>query len=190
MARGLKKGEEVFVPRALIGANVNAMSAYYRTEIYECEGDGVYLVSDPSGREHSIHARHLLRGQAVALILIEDGKSTTTLLDPLHDSIFQYLKLLLPDEAIRSIRADSVSALALKWDAVKEGVSIVVIIGHGHITGSGIVFALDGLVKAQDFLGCFGVPLDSVYFLSMACYSGQEDFGKPFSGSSGFLVGR
>lgn len=181
MASKLKEGEQVFVPRALINASLDAISAYYRTKVAAIKGGGVVTISYPNGTFRDVHARHLVRGNGVALILIEDGQSTKLLLDPLHDSIFNYLKLLLPDDSIKLVRVDSLKSLAQSWSSIQDDVGIVVFIAHGIETGEGIYFAVGGLVKAPALLGILGNPKDSKYFLSLACYSGKQPFGEEFS---------
>ncbi|QSR47956.1 hypothetical protein [Aeromonas veronii] len=115
------------------------------------------------------------------IVSIGDFETETALIDPLSKSVLQYARLLLPDDALLSIKLRSLSELKTIWQRDQAAYSHVVIVGHG--SKSGIKFGVDGWVSAETFqqevLRVWGGSKKTI--ISLCCKTGYKAFGGTLS---------
>lgn len=148
--------------------------------------DRSITVDDGAGGTVEIASRLAHKSSLGFLVLrVGDLNTETLLLDPLAKSVLQFMRLLVPDEDLRSVELRTMAELKFHWAANHGSTSHVVLIGHG--SSAGLAFVGDGLVHASDLaaeLEAAGTGSSAKAFISLACLTGRADFGKPFSNSS------
>lgn len=115
---------------------------------------------------------------AILVLTISDIASEDNLLRPLAKSITQYLRLLLPDDRVRSFQVRSPDELRTVW-AMQHAVRTHVVL-IGHCDGRSIVFGVGGSLTATQ-LGDLLAGAQPKHFVSLACKSGLRDFAATFS---------
>jgi hypothetical protein len=106
MAKGLKVGDSVYVPRARLGSGSDGPSALVRLTVQALEGRSI--VVNPNGSSSvTVASSAAHKDIGVMILRIGDFESETALLDPLAKSLLQYCRLLLPDDMIiqREVRS-------------------------------------------------------------------------------------
>jgi hypothetical protein len=202
MAKNLKIGETVFVPRTLLcfdrnghpyssrqaaiqSNDVNAYSIYFRTKVDAVDrAQAQITVSNWTGKSVTIHARDALRVQAIGIIVINDGAPTLTgksMLDHLAEAYSSYAQLLLPSSEVIRINATSKATLKQEWITKSDKFHFAIIIAHGHVNGEGLAFNVDGLVSSSDLADIFSTTNNPKTFISAACYTGTIGFAGIFS---------
>jgi len=183
MARNLRVDQEVFVPWARLGVAQAGPSALTRATVAAVQGRRVVLNLPGGGRSRPIGASLVHETDAAILLMrIGDFATESTLLDPLAKSLLQYLRLLLPDDAVRVLELRSVAELTRSWVDNAPAHTHVVLVGHG--TQRSITFGVDGAVLAEALAQHLVVnPARSWSFLSLCCQTGYAEFSRTFSRS-------
>ena len=182
MARELRVGETVWVPRGRVGMDPgNYPVPFAQGTITEVVRRSV-RVDLPGGVIVLIAASAVHRDIGILSIKVGDFVSEATLLDPLAKSVGQFCRLLLPDDWVRLLSVRSVTECRKAW-TLNHGVATVVILS-GHGGPDSFVFGVDGPIGGQTL----GDELDQAVpgctpkiFISLGCMTGQAAFARPFS---------
>jgi hypothetical protein len=175
-------GEHVLVPAAqLPSPETQPFALMQRTVL--AQNLRSIRVEDGAGGTVDVASRLVHPATLGFLVLkIGDLNTETTLLDPLSRSILQFLRLLLPDQDVRSISLRTLHELDAHWTTYHSGTSHVVLVGHGSATSIGFV---DGGPVAGDVLASrleqLAPNTSPKTFVSLACLTGRAGFAKPFS---------
>lgn len=180
MARQLTVGMQVYVPVARIGS-FDHPSALYRTSVQAVTGRSV-VVSTPGGSTAQVATSAVHTSIGVLILRFGHLETEDTLLDPLAKSLLHFGRLLLTDDCIRLLEVRSLQELGLFWQRDHANYAHVVVIGHG--SPESVTLAVDGEVVAERLADVFGCPVGvkPKTFVSLACKTGQAEFGKKFSG--------
>ena len=124
-------GDQVLVPIARIRGFETYQKSLYPTTIVSIDKRSIQvnlkdgLISDKIGNS--------LCHKNVKVLILEIGDMETedTLLDPLNKSILQYIRLLLPDDMVISLKIRNITELEYFWKKNHNINSHVVLIGHG-----------------------------------------------------------
>ena len=117
------------------------------------------------------------------MIAIGDFSTEETLLDPLADTVRQFLRLLVPDDQLRSIKVRGLEELTKFWKVNHAAYSHVILIAHGD--KDRMTFAADESVTVKEMQSAFeNVDGTRKTFISLSCRTGHEAFGSRFSQSS------
>jgi hypothetical protein len=179
MAKGLKVGNMVYVPRARLGLSVDDPSAFYRTAVRDI-ADRSIEVDMPNGTTTWVacSAAHLDIG--VFILRIGDFDTEANLLDPLTKSLLQYCRLLLPDDMVLLREVRSRNELRHLWEQDHAAYSHLIVVGHGR--KDAIRFGVEDWATAEDFAGTLTVPnVTSKSIISLGCKNGYAAFGQELS---------
>lgn len=179
MARRLKVGDTVYVPRARLGLAVDGASAFWRSTVHSVMERSVE-VDLPGGEMTSVasSAAHLNMG--VVIVRIGDYQTETTLLDPLKKSLLHYCRLLLPDDMVQAWDVRAPQELRELWKKNHRACSHLVVIGHGR--DDAIRFGLDDWVDAATFAELLQASkVTQKIVTSLACKTGYAAFAQALS---------
>lgn len=180
MARDLKVGETVYIPRSRLNLPQDGPDAFYRTRVQEVDGRSIRVALAGGDWSQPVATSAVHRSIGVMLLRIGDFQTEATLLDPLAKSILQYLRLLLTDDYVilRSVR--SVAEMVKYWTQDHGAFSHVIIVGHGR--RDGIQFGVDGWQSAAQLSASLTVPgVTPKHFISLCCQTGYAAFAQSFS---------
>ena len=178
MARNLKIGETVYVPRSKIRLPQEG-SSFYRTTVQEVIGRSIQI-NLPKGETAKIASSKVRRNIGILLIKAGDFDTEETLLNPLSKSLLQYFRLLLSDDMVLSKHVRSLHEVEVIWNDVGPLYTHLVIVGHG--SKNGIQFGLDSFESAEDIAAVFEESDTTISsFVSLCCETGYADFGKKLS---------
>ncbi|MGZ4391280.1 MAG: hypothetical protein ACXVRK_04005 [Gaiellaceae bacterium] len=116
------------------------------------------------------------------VIRIGDLQSESGVLDPLAESIWEFFRLLLPDDQIHLLRLRTVREFSEFWTTRHGAYSHIVIVGHGTSDYLPFLDANKGKLSGEALaaiLACDGLKPKQV--LSLACATGRATFAKPLS---------
>ncbi|HLC42690.1 MAG TPA: hypothetical protein VJO34_13840 [Methylomirabilota bacterium] len=181
MARNLIVGQAVYVPWSRLGLDQAGASALTEATVAEVVGRQVVL-NLPGGAQSKTIGSSLVHEKDAAVLVVRIGDFATepTLLDPLAKSLLQYLRLLLPDDAVRILEIRSLAELDQAWPINAPAFTNVVLVGHGSTTG--VTFGVDGSVTADTLAPHLTVdPARKWSFLSLCCQTGYAGFSKALS---------
>jgi hypothetical protein len=135
----------------------------------------------PGGAQSAPVGSSLVHRQAAVLVVrIGDFQTEQNLLDPLAKSLLQYLRLLLPDDAVRLLELRSLAEFDRAWPQNAPAFTHVVLIGHG--SKDSVTFGVGGNVRSNDLAQHMAVePVRQWSFLSLCCQTGYAEFAKRFS---------
>ena len=190
MARNLQVGETVFVPKQKLKISSADGSALKECRVVAVHDRTITVdVNDADGNGISVASSATHRNIHVLVIRIGDFSSEASFLDPLTKSILQFLRVLLTDSFVSRIEVRSLAELTAYWATNHNTFSHVVIVGHG--SPDGLVFAVDALVEAKDFIEAIECEdAKGKIFISLACETGKGEIARQLSGSyicSGYL---
>lgn len=135
------------------------------------------LIDDGAAGSVSIASR-LVHPSPLAVLLLRLGEleTETTLLDPLSKSVLQFLRLLLPDDAITTLNARTPDEIQVFMQASGAAFSHVVLVGHGRKDA----LKLPGgkWLPVADFVELIAQAQNVRYVISLACRTGLTDFGR------------
>ncbi len=107
-------------------------------------------VDDDAGAGTTVEiASRLVHSSALGFLVLRVGdlQTETTLLDPLAKSVLQFLRLLIPDNDLRSVTLRTLSELDAHWSGYHGTTSHVLLIGHG--SPDSITFVGDGAISGE-----------------------------------------
>lgn len=176
------KGDQVFVPRQIIGLDPNNVSPFYYTTIRERVpgGRSVRIDLPNGGLSDPISTKKISRSFGVLIVRIgdfhEDG-----LLRPLSKSVLNYASMLLPGDSVRLVELRTTSEFDRLWRLYHGMCEQLIIVGHGY--EHGLVFG-DDEVPASSFRQLLEAPNPSrKEVLSLACKTGYAGIGQELSAS-------
>lgn len=182
MAASLNVGNAVYVPCAAFPELADRDTALYRTEVVAVQNRSVRVRLPSGAHSELIGSSRVHRDVGVLVIEVGDFTTEAALLDPLAKSVLQFLRLLIPDDQVRSVKVRSRSELRKFWEMNQGAYSHVVLIGHGGKDLLG--FAVDGDVSVADVIQSFEIlNAQPKTFVSLACKTGYVSFGGKFSRS-------
>jgi hypothetical protein len=125
-------GEDVWVPSSALPRD-EPFALVSRT--VRGQDERSVLVDDMDGGVVKISSR-LVHPKTLGFVVLRLGEmaTETTLLDPLAKSVLQYLRLLIPDDAVTSLHVRTASEIRHFMADRGAGVSHVVVVGHGSPT--------------------------------------------------------
>lgn len=181
MARNLIVGETVYIPKKRLGIASDEGSALKDCTVVAVEDRSISVdVNDGDGNALRVAASAAHRNINVLVLRLGDFVTEASFLDPLTKSILQYLRVLLTDGFVTRIEVRSLEELRLFWRNNHGTYSHVVLVGHGE--PDGFTFAVNDLVRSEDFVAAFDVPgAAPKVFLSLACQTGKGRMAKLFS---------
>lgn len=173
-------GDEVYVPRTLIGLNPNGISPFHRTVVREREGRSV-RIDLPGGQLSGLIAvKKLTFSYGVFILRIGDFEEDN-LLNPLAKSILNYAKMLLPGDSVKLVSVRTVREFVHFWGKCHGMCKQMILIGHGY--REGFVFGKKN-VRAARFRAMIEAPNPSEKeVISLACKTGYSGVGKVLSAS-------
>lgn len=169
-------GEEVWVPSTYLTDEDNFALA---TRTVRGHSGRSVVVDDRDGDTVTVSTRRVHHKTLGFLLLkVGDLVTETTLLDPLAKSVLQYIRLLVPDDAVRILEARTVPEMTEYLKTNADAISHVILVGHG--TPSALRVVGDSDLGGEGFADLFkGSSPKTV--ISLACATGRADFAKPLS---------
>lgn len=187
MATKLKIGELVYVPIYRISTyNGDTSVTHIRVEIKDIEKNSVIFFHNDI--RHKVSKSFCYRNIGVLLLEIGDFCTEEMTLDPLIESIFSFLKLVVDVDAILKLKVRSLKEINIFWKKHHINYSHVIVVGHGK--NDGIFFVTkgeknNGFVGAKKFMSQFKVKgMSPKLFITLVCKSGRVSFAKEASCSS------
>jgi len=180
MARRLKVGDTVYVPRARLGLAVDGASAFWRTSVRVVTERSVE-VDLPDGEMARVASSAAHTNMGVVIVRIGDYETEASLLDPLKKSLLHYCRLLLADDDM--VQAWDIRApdeLRELWKKNHRVCSHLVVIGHGR--NDAVRFGRDNWVDATAFAELLQAPkVTRKVVISLACRTGYAAFAQSLS---------
>ena len=171
-------GDNVYVPRALLGLGENDVSPFYRTVVRERERRSV-RVDLPDGVLSELVATSRISANFGVLIVRIGDFNEEGLIDPLAKSILNYTRMLLPGDSVRVIELRTRAEFSVLWEKYHGMCQQVIIIGHGSNRG---LFFGNEEVLADDFVALLEEPNPlAKEYISLACQTGFAAFGQQIS---------
>ncbi len=192
MARNVRVGEEVWVPRRRVGQDPGEYPVpFVRGSVVDVSGRSATVSIPGSGGgagvtplpvNHDVAVAHVQRDIGILSVRIGDFGTEDTLLDPLAKSVGQFCRLLLPDNFVRFVGVRSLPELRQAWKLNHAVATIVVFTGHGQ--KDSLVFGVTGNVgggSLAERLEAAEPEASPKTFVSLACLTGHAGFARPFS---------
>lgn len=180
----MKVGDSIHAPAVKAGMSESYSSAMVSGKI--CEIDGKKLkMSLPNGEiSKPIYINLVRRKLSLFIVQIGDYQTEETLLVPLKKSIFNYSRLILPDDYIRCISVRTTKEFQYFWKKNNALISHLILIAHGK--NDSILFGENNWVNPKEFLSLFeiaGKMGEAKQIISLCCKTGGAKFGKIVSES-------
>lgn len=172
-------GEQVWVPsNRLTGDQPYALVA---REVLG-QQDRSVVVNDRDGESVAISSR-LVHPKTLGFLVLRlgDFETETTLLDPLAKSVLQYLRLLIPDDAVHSLHARTREEIAAFMRVAGDGISHLILIGHGR--ADALKMFNGAWLPVKDFASLLEASSTRKTVVSLACSTGMTTFGRTLSKS-------
>lgn len=118
------------------------------------------------------------------IVQIGDYQTEDTLLIPLRKSIYNYSRLILPDDYICSISVRTTDEFKYFWTKNNMLISHLVLIAHGK--NNSILFGDNNWIEPMDFISLLETPEvfgEAKQIVSLCCKTGGAKFGKIVSKS-------
>lgn len=180
MPANIKIGDTVFVPRARIGLDASAPTAFKKVAVTDRKDRSVKVDLGSDGESDWIPTSSVHSNIGVLIIEFGDYASELALLDPLATSVHQYLRLLIGDDYVRQVKVRSMAELRLAWAKEQAAYSHVVLIGHG--SQNSVTLAVDGKVSPANLSAQMTLAGQTgKLFVSLCCETGRKEFAKVFS---------
>jgi len=171
-------GDQVYVPRSLLGLDENDVSPFYRTTVRERQNRSV-RVDKPGGTLSDHIATSKITSNFGVLIIRIGDFNEDGLIDPLAKSVLHYCRMLLPSDSVRLIELRTEAELIRLWRDLHGMCHQVVIVGHG--SPNGFLFG-ENNVSPDRLTEIFCAPQPSAKeFISLGCQTGYASFGSAFS---------
>lgn len=184
MPANLKKGDTVYVPRARVGLDTSAATAFKKTTVTDRKDRSVKVDLGKDGESKWIPTSSVQSNIGILIFELGDYASELALLDPLATSVHQYLRLLVGEDYVRQIKVRSLAELKMSWAREQAVFSHVVFVGHG--SRSSVTLAVDGKITPTSLSSEMTVVGQSPkLFVSLCCETGRADFAKGFSSWAG-----
>lgn len=140
------------MPRATVGIDLNAPSALYRTTVKDRHVKSVKVELPEGTLSDWIASSKVRRTVGYLLVSIGDLQTERTLIQPLSESILQFLRLLESDDSILAYSIRSVAALRKVWTLNHPAVSYVVFAAHASRDAGTALVMPPGLMNGKRFV--------------------------------------
>jgi hypothetical protein len=138
---------------------------------------GAMSVKVASSRVHSADL-------GLLVVRIGDLQSESGVLDPLAESIWEFFRLLLPDDQLELLRLRTVHEFRTFWTQRHGAFSHVVLVGHGASDHLPFIDANNGRLSGATFVEALDVAeVKPKHIVSLACATGRAGFAKGVSES-------
>lgn len=180
MPDGIRIGDEVYVPVERIQRGAGTPYALIKGSVTG-KAKRTLTVDLPYGiGEVAVAASAVQQDVGVCLVRIGDFQSELTLLDPLAKSILQYLRLLLPDDHVKSYSVRTREELYEVYRREAPKNSHFVLVGHGD--RDSLLFSLGAKVSGEELArSLYAQCQEPSVFINLCCQNGYAAFGRPFS---------
>ena len=180
MTTKFSTGEQVWVPSTRLSGD--HPYALVTREVLGQDKRSV-VVNDRDGESVGISSR-LVHPKTLGFLVLRLGDFETemTLLDPLAKSVLQYLRLLIPDDAVLSLHARTRDEIGEFLKLSGSGVSHIILVGHGR--ADALKMFNGGWLAARDFANLLGAYGARKTVVSLACSTGKTTFGRSLSKSA------
>jgi hypothetical protein len=181
-----KEGDTVYVPASSFpDPSVSPFALLERTVLRVESRSVVVDLPGAPGETHSVASSRVHSSSlGVAVVSIGDIASENGLIEPLHKSVLHFMRLLLPDDLVRSWRVRTVTELSALWNLNEHwrGISHVVLVSHAGSNGLKFLDR-DTPVGGTELGDILAIPAGGKpkIFISLACESGKASFARPFS---------
>lgn len=175
----LKVGDSVWVPAVKLGL-ADSDHALVRRDIRVVTRRSfqVDVLLGQQQLSQSMSVAFAQRDVGVLILTIGDFETEERTLGPLSRSIEEYLRLLLPDDMLRSVFVRGEKELETAWAKHAGACSHVVVIGH--CDGKGMWFGADDKIVSARRLSEI-MTGKRREFVAAACMAGRAEFAKRFS---------
>lgn len=184
-----REGDTVYVPAASFpDPSVSPFALLGRTVLRVEARSVVVDVPRAPGETHRVASSKVHSSSlGVAVVSIGDIVSENGLIEPLHKSVLHFMRLLLPDDLVRSWRVRTVKELSELWNSNDHwrGISHVVFVSHAGRHGLKFLDRATPVGGAE--LGqILAIPEGETpkIFISLACESGKASFASAFSATA------
>jgi hypothetical protein len=179
VAKGLKVGDAVYVPRTRLGLSPDDPSAFLRTIVRQVVERSI-VVDIPGGQSSPIASSAAQLNVGVAVVRVGDFDTEQTLLDPLAKSLLQFCRLLLPDDMVVIREVRSRAELRRFWTNDHAVYSHLVLVGHGR--EDAIRFGHEDWVSASNLATELAVDeVTPKVIISLCCKNGYAGFAQALS---------
>jgi hypothetical protein len=180
VAKNLQPQEHVWIPSHIIPGGERQPYSIYKAKVVEIEDRKVRIVLPDGQISAPIAASKVHRNIGIAIVSIGDFYTEDTLIFPLAKSVLQFIRLLLSDDHISSVRVRAIGELNEWWKKNHAAYTHIILIGHGSSTG--LIFGVGGERNAATFQRRLGQHGSSAkIFLSLCCETGRRPFASEFS---------
>ena len=171
MPTALQIGDQVYVPRNLLGENPSdAVSPFHRTIVRAHQNRSIQVDMPRGGLSRWIASAKVHLNLGILIIRIGDYNEQG-LIDPLYKSVLHFCRILLLGELVRAIEVRTRQELRHLWNAEHRGCQQVVLIGHGSATA--LQFG-ETDVGAESLRRIFERPNPAPKeFISLCCQTGE-----------------
>lgn len=179
-------GDIVYVPAATFSDPSLSPFALVARTVLRVEGRSVVVdVPGRPGETHRIGSSRVHSSSlGVAVISVGDILSENGLIEPLHKSVLHFMRLLLPDDLVRSWRVRTATELTALWNTNQNwrGISHVILVSHAGQNGLRFLDR-QGPVGGAELGQILAIPTGEApkIFISLACESGKANFARTFS---------
>lgn len=154
------------------------------------------IVREISGRSCAVDLPHGIGLQRIAssmlhadvgvcIVRIGDFRSEQSAMDPICKSILNFLRLLLPDDQIKSVGIRTVAELEELFQIYASAYRLWVVVGHGTQTGE-LCFTRNQRTASAALATTLAPHAASPRtFLFLSCHTGKAAFAKAFSANAG-----
>jgi hypothetical protein len=177
----LSVGDWVYVPASRFGIE-NGTHAVVKAQVSAVQDRSFAVHLAGGGQSGLISTGYAHRDVGVLVVTVGDFATEAATLTPLTKSVVQYLRLLLPDDMVRSVFVRGFDEFKAAWTLLAGASTHVVIVGHGD--GDGLLFGTTGAVTAAGEIAAAVTDRPREY-LMLACRTGRAEFAKAFSLAAG-----
>jgi hypothetical protein len=184
MAKSIQVGDRVFVPVERVSAGDKPPFPVVEGEV-KARADRTLTVDLPYdiGLVQVASSAVYEADLSVSVVRLGDFATEETLLNPITKSLSHYLRLLLPDDRLRTHYVRSDAEFYELYANHSQGVSHFVLVGH--VSGADLLFAMDRRVSSSEFATEVSKATHKASdFLLLCCESGKKGFARPFSKSA------
>lgn len=173
-------GDNVYVPRSLLGLDQNDVSPFYRTIVRDRANRSVRVDLPDGGLSDLIATSRISENFGILIVRVGDFNEEG-LIDPLAKAILNYARMLLPGDSVRLVELRTTAEFSVFWARYHGMCKQVIFIGHG--SDQGFYFGNDE-VQAADFVNLIEGPAPAPKeYMSLACKTGYAAFGQAVSQS-------
>lgn len=174
-------GQSVYAPIYRYAAGRQAPFAIARGTVRavterSCEVDLPYGIGIQRIASSLLHA-----DVGVCVVRIGDFRSELSTMDPICKSLLNFLRLLLPDDQIKSVGIRTVAELEEVFEIFASAYPLWIIVGHGTEAGQ-LCFTRSYRTRSRALAKMLAPHASAPKtFLFLSCHTGRAAFARPFS---------